>query len=57
MAFPHDAHRALLTDFLDALDQDRSPRASGREVLRVHHLIDALLRSSEERRTVAVATD
>ena len=27
MAFPHDAHRALLADFLDALDRDRSPRA------------------------------
>jgi predicted dehydrogenase len=57
MAFPHDAHRALLADFLDALDQDRSPRVSGREALRVHHLIDAVLRSSAERRAVAVATD
>jgi predicted dehydrogenase len=56
MAFPHDAHRALLADFLDALDQDRSPRVSGREALNVHHLIDALLRSSHERRAVAVAT-
>ena len=26
MAFPHDAYRALLADFLDALDQDRAPR-------------------------------
>ena len=56
MAFPHDAHRALLADFLDALDQDRSPRITGREALRVHHFIDAVLRSSAERRTVAVET-
>jgi UDP-N-acetyl-2-amino-2-deoxyglucuronate dehydrogenase len=56
MAFPHDAHRALLADFLDALDEGRSPRASGREALNVHHLIHALLRSSNERRAVAVAT-
>jgi UDP-N-acetyl-2-amino-2-deoxyglucuronate dehydrogenase len=56
MAFPHDAHRALLTDFLDAIDQDRSPRVSGREALRVHHLIDALLRASSEGRTVTVGT-
>ena len=57
MAFPHDAHRALLADFLDALDQDRSPRPSGREALRVHHLIDALLRASVERRTIRVETN
>jgi predicted dehydrogenase len=56
MAFPHDAHRALLADFLDALDQDRSPRVTGREALRVHHLIDAVLRSSAERRAVAIET-
>jgi predicted dehydrogenase len=56
MAFPHDAHRALLTDFLDAIDQDRSPRVSGREALRVHRFIDAVLRASAERRTVAVET-
>jgi predicted dehydrogenase len=56
MAFPHDAHRALLADFLDALDHDREPRVTGREALRVHHLIDAVLRASAEGRTVAVAT-
>jgi UDP-N-acetyl-2-amino-2-deoxyglucuronate dehydrogenase len=56
MAFPHDAHRAVLADFLDALDQDRSPRVSGREALRVHHFIDAVLRACAERRTVAVET-
>jgi predicted dehydrogenase len=54
MAFPHDAHRALLTDFLDALDQECSPRVTGREALRVHHLIDAVLRSSAESRAVAI---
>jgi predicted dehydrogenase len=54
MAFPHDAHRALLADFLDAIEEDRSPRASGREALRVHHLIDAVLRASAEGRTVGV---
>ena len=55
MAFPHDAHRGVLADFLDAIEQGRPPRASGREALGVHHLIDALLRSSAERRTVAVS--
>ena len=54
MAFPHDAHRALLTEFLDALDQDRQPKPSGREALEVHRLIDAVLRSSEVGRAIAI---
>jgi UDP-N-acetyl-2-amino-2-deoxyglucuronate dehydrogenase len=57
MAFPHDAHRALLTDFLDALDQDREPVPSGREALRVHRFIDAALRSSELGRTVRIPAE
>lgn len=56
MDFPHDAHRALITDFLDAIAQGRSPRVSGREALKVHRFIDALLRASAENRTVAVET-
>jgi UDP-N-acetyl-2-amino-2-deoxyglucuronate dehydrogenase len=55
MAFPHDAHRALLADFLDALDEGRDPQASGREALRVHRFIDAVLRSSQEGRAVTLA--
>jgi len=54
MAFSHAHHRAVLTDFLDALDQARAPKVSGREALGVHRLIDALLRSSEIRAPVAL---
>jgi predicted dehydrogenase len=43
MAFPHDYHRALIADFLDALDQKREPRVNGEEALKVHRLIDRLL--------------
>jgi len=57
MAFPHDAHRAVLADFLDAIDRDREPRVTGREALRVHRLIDAVLRASAERRIVALETE
>jgi predicted dehydrogenase len=57
MDFPHDAHRALITDFLDALVERRSPRVSGREALKVHRFIDALLQASAEKRTVPVKTD
>jgi UDP-N-acetyl-2-amino-2-deoxyglucuronate dehydrogenase len=56
MAFPHDWHRSLIEDVLDALDAGRQPRASARSSLAVHHLIDALLRSSAERRVVAPAS-
>lgn len=55
MAFSHEPHRAVLTDFLDALAQQRAPRVTGRAALRVQRLIDALLQSAAERRTVAVA--
>ena len=52
MAFPHDWHKRLIENFLDALDEDREPSPSGREALAVHRLIDALLLSSKERRHV-----
>jgi UDP-N-acetyl-2-amino-2-deoxyglucuronate dehydrogenase len=55
MAFPNDWHRALIADFLDAVANGREPRASGAEALKVHALIDALLRASSERKPVAVA--
>lgn len=43
MAFPHDWHRGLLVDFLDALDTGGEPRVNGEEALKVHRLIDRLL--------------
>jgi predicted dehydrogenase len=55
MAFPHDWHRDLIADFLDAVAAGRDPAIPGSEALRVHHLIDALLRSGRERRTIAPA--
>lgn len=52
MAFPHDWHQRLIEDFLDALDDNKEPSPNGREALRVHRLIDALLLSAKERRHV-----
>jgi UDP-N-acetyl-2-amino-2-deoxyglucuronate dehydrogenase len=43
MAFPHDYHRAVWSDFLDAVERKRAPLVSGAEALKVHRLIDALL--------------
>jgi predicted dehydrogenase len=45
MAFPHDWHRSLLSDFLDAIEQDHEPRVSGAEALKVHRFIDRLLQT------------
>ena len=47
MAFSNDAHKALIVDFLDAIDQGREPAVSGAELLKVLHLIEALLRVGE----------
>ena len=55
MAFAHDQHRAVIADFLDAIDAKREPAISGREALRVHRLIDALLQSAASGKTVEVA--
>ncbi len=55
MDFPNDAHRAVLADFLDAIEQGRAPRAGGREVLKVHRFIDALLGSAKTGMSVTVA--
>jgi predicted dehydrogenase len=47
MAFSHEYHRAVLTDFLDAIATGRAPRVSGREALKVHSLIAAILQSAQ----------
>ena len=45
MAFPHDYHRAVWSDFLDAIEHKRAPLVSGAEALKVHRLIDRILQS------------
>ena len=55
MAFPHDHHLAVWRDFLDAIDQNKEPRVSAREALKVHRLIDALLEAGESGGKVKVA--
>jgi predicted dehydrogenase len=54
MAFPHDYHRDLIADFLDAIADDREPAVNGPEALKVHRLIDALLDSGAAGRPVRV---
>jgi predicted dehydrogenase len=43
MDFPHDAHRALIEDFLAAIHDGRQPLVSGGEALATHALIEQIL--------------
>jgi UDP-N-acetyl-2-amino-2-deoxyglucuronate dehydrogenase len=46
MAFDHAAHRAVLSDFLDAVRSGRAPAVGGRSALDVMRLIEAMLASA-----------
>jgi len=48
MDFPHDAHRSLHADFVDALASGRAPRVTGRDALAVHRFIDAVVASARD---------
>jgi len=54
MAFPHHHHRAVIEDFVQAVETGRDPRISGREALKVHRLIDAMLRAADTGRRETV---
>ena len=56
MAFPHDFHRAVMADFAAAIAEDRDPRVTGEEALRVHRLIDALIETGRTGAPVRVRT-
>ena len=47
MAFSHDAHRAVLSDFLDAIEQGRDPAIPGEEALATQRVIEAILEKGE----------
>lgn len=55
MAFPHDYHRAVMADFIEAVRTGREPRVTGEEALKVHHLIDALIETGRAGKPVTVA--
>ncbi|MDE1995213.1 MAG: Gfo/Idh/MocA family oxidoreductase [Rhizobiaceae bacterium] len=46
MAFSHHLHRALISDFVEAIEEERSPIVTGEDALNAHRLIEALLQSS-----------
>ena len=57
MAFTHAWHQSVIEDFALSLQQGRAPRVTGREALRVHRLIDALIASSGAGRAVDLNLD
>ena len=54
MAFPFDWHAAQIRDFADAVREGRQPVSTGHTALRVHRLIDAMMRSSVAGKRVVV---
>ena len=46
MDFPHDAHRALIADFIEAVRSDRQPFVSGEEALESQRLVATVLSSA-----------
>lgn len=57
MAFSCEWHRDLISDFAAAIVEGREPIISGREALRVHALIDAIVASSREGTIQAIAPE
>ncbi len=47
MDFPHDAHRAVIADFLDAIAQGRDPVVTGEEALASQRLVDEILAAAK----------
>ena len=43
MSFSHEAHRAVLSDFLDAIEQGRDPAVPGEEALATQRVIESIL--------------
>jgi predicted dehydrogenase len=47
MDFPHDAHRAVIADFLDAIEQDRDPMVTGEDALATQRLIADIIAAAD----------
>lgn len=51
MDFPHDAHRAVIADFVDAITEGRQPVVTGEEALASQRLVDAILTAARSTKT------
>lgn len=57
MAFNHDAHRAVLQDFLTAVQNQTQPAVTGKSALAVQRVIEAIMQSSKQGVTVSLGAD
>jgi len=57
MAFDHAAHRAVLQDFVRAVQRGAAPAVSGRSALAVQRVIEAIMVSARSGRMVAIAPE
>jgi predicted dehydrogenase len=48
MDFPHDAHRAVIADFVAAVEEGRDPRVTGEDALATQELIETILAKGNE---------
>jgi predicted dehydrogenase len=48
MDFPHDAHRAVIADFVAAVEEGRDPSVTGEDALATQELIEAILAKGKE---------
>lgn len=54
MAFTHEWHRDIIADFIESYRDKRPPLMPGREGLKVHALIDAIIESSHTKQIASV---
>lgn len=54
MAFDHAAHRAVLQDFIRAVQQGIAPAVTGRSALGVQQVIEGIMESSRTRSTISL---
>ena len=54
MAFDHAAHRAVLQDFIQAVQRGNAPAVTGRSALAVQLVIEAIMTSSNSGHSVAI---
>ena len=55
MAFTSGWHAGVIADFADAIHQKKAPMVTGREGLKVHRLIEALVSSSDLKQAVSIS--
>ena len=54
MAFPFDWHKDLIIDFANSILSQKKFQVSGKESLKVHYLIDAIMQSSKQSKLISL---